>query len=161
MLHVRTRQTRWPEASSAKVEQTLMMGFYAIRKLIEAKKICDALVSRQIHVKEFAPTGKMATLLNWHHIDRFYKLESSKKTQIDLMAICHQFVHSYIFILSFDDNRRLDGVFLTSDKKRSSCLYYVEIKSIIDLFEKVGRDYPTEAHFIWDKKKQDYRVTNN
>lgn len=137
-----------------------MVGFYAIRKLIEAKKISDSLVSRQIRVWKFAPTGNAVTLLNWHHIDRLYRLENSKKSQIDLIALCHQFVHSYIFMLSFDGRKRLNGVFLTSDRGRASCLHYVEIKSIVNLFEQVGRDYPSRQSATWDSKKGDYMVKN-
>lgn len=137
-----------------------MVGFYVIRKLVEAKKISDGLVSKQIHAKEFAPTGRAVTLLNWHHIDRLYRLDAPKKSQIDLMALCHQFVHSYIFMLSFDGKNRLNGVFLTSDRKRTSCLYYVEIQSIINLFEQVGRNYPFRQTTTWDSKKGDYLVKN-
>lgn len=117
MLRVRTRQERWPESSSAKVEQLLMTGFYAVRKLIEAKKLTDALVAKRILVWEFPAAGKPVHLCNWHHIDRLYDLEKSKKTQIDVLDLCHQFVHSYIFLLSFDNKRRLNGVFFWFGQK--------------------------------------------
>jgi len=160
MLRVRTRQKRWPEASSAKVELALMTGFYAVRKLIEAKKLTDALVAKRIPVWEFPAIGKPIHLFNWHHIDRLYALQKSKKSQIDVEHLCHQFVHSYVFLLSFDDKRQLNGVFLSSDKKRSSCLYYVEIRAIIDLFERVGRNYSASGSFAWDAKRLDYVVKN-
>lgn len=134
------------------------MGFYAIRKLIEAKKLTDALVAKQIPVWEFPATGKSVHLYNWHHIDRLYELEKSKKTQIDVLYLCHQFVHSYIFLLSLDDKRRLNGVFLSSDRKRTSCLYHVEITAVIELFGAVGRNYPYKASSTWDGKTGDYVV---
>ena len=40
-LRRRLTQRRWPEASFSVVEMDLMVGFYAIRKLAEAKKISD------------------------------------------------------------------------------------------------------------------------
>ena len=161
MLRVRTRQKRWPEASSAKVEQTLMMGFYTIRKLIEAKKLTDALVAKQIPVWEFPATGKPVHLYNWHHIDRLYALEKSKKTQIGVLDLCHQFVHSYIFMFSFDDKKQINGVFFSSDRKRSSRLCHMEIKAVIKLFEEVGRNYPSTSSQTWNAKTGDYAVKSS
>jgi hypothetical protein len=160
-LRARAQQKRWPGSSSAQVEQLLMGGFYAVRKLIESKKLSDSLSSKAIQVLEFAPTGKRIHLYNWHHIDRLYKLDSSKGSKIDLFSLCHQFVHSYIFLLSFDEARKLHGVFVTSDRKRSSCLYYIDLQKIVDIFEQVGHDYPANGSFEWDEKKGDYEVRNS
>jgi hypothetical protein len=134
MLRARVRQRRWPESSSAKVEQTLLGGFYAVRKLIESKKLTDSLKSKAIQVTEFAPAGKTVHLHNWHHIDRLYNLDTPKKAKIDLLSLCDQFVHSYIFLLSFDEGSKLKGVFVTSDTKRISCLYHIDVQHVIDIF---------------------------
>jgi hypothetical protein len=45
-LGSKTNQKRWAESSSARLEQAVMLGFYSIRKLNEARKISDS-VSRQ------------------------------------------------------------------------------------------------------------------
>ena len=160
-LRARCHQKRWPEASSAKLELALMSGFYAVRKLVESKKLSQNLISKHFPVTEFPPSGKAVNLLNWHHIDRLFKLDEPNKTSIDLLSLCNQFVHSYIFVPSFSDTKKLAGIFVASDRMRTSRLYHMEIEQAVELFEEVGRDYPTEAHFVWDKKKQDYRATNN
>ncbi len=160
-LRIRVQQKRWPEASFAKLEQTLMVGFYAVRKLIESKKLTDSLRSKLIQVTELAPTGKPVQLYNWHHIDRLYILDKPKKKKIDLPTLCNQFVHSYIFLPIFDEARKLNGVYVTSDRKRSACLYYVDVQKIIEIFEQVGEDYPASQTFIWDSKKGDYKVKSN
>ena len=41
-LKKRSTQTKWSERSLARLEKTIMIGFYSIRKLIEAKKVSDA-----------------------------------------------------------------------------------------------------------------------
>jgi hypothetical protein len=138
-----------------------MNGFYAVRKLIESQKLSQSLMSKHFTVTEFPPSGKAANLLNWHHIDRLLRLDEPNKTSVDLLSLCNQFVHSYVFVRSLSDQNKLTGIFVASDWKRRSCLYHIEIKQAVELFEEVGRDHPTEAHFVWDKKKQDYRVTNN
>ena len=52
-----------------------MVGFYSIRKLIEARKLSDDLIARQIRVTQF-PSIEPArvTLLNWHKLDKHYAL---------------------------------------------------------------------------------------
>lgn len=161
MLRFRVQHKRWSESSSAKLEQTLMVGFYAVRKLIESKKLTDSLTSKAIQVTEFAAASKPVHLYNWHHIDRLYKLDTPKKAKIDLLSLCHQFVHSYIFLLSFDEDRKLQGVFVTSDRKRSSCLYHIEVQKVIDIFEQVGHNYPTKSMSTWNEKTGDYRIGNS
>ena len=44
-LRRRFTQTRWTRASYSAVEIDVMVGFYAIRKLIEGKKISDEIMS--------------------------------------------------------------------------------------------------------------------
>jgi hypothetical protein len=160
-LRAQCQQKRWREASSAKLELTLMSGFYIVRKLVEAKKLSQKLISKNFQVTEFPPSGKAVNLHNRHDIDRLFKLDEPNKTSIDFLSLCNQFVHSYVFVLCFSDIKKLTGIFVASDWMRTSRLYYVEIEHAIKLFDEVGGDYPTETHFIWDKKKQDYKVTNN
>jgi hypothetical protein len=160
-LRAQCQQKRWPEASSARLELTLMSGFYAVRKLLESKKFSQNLMSKHLPVAEFPPSGKAVNLLNWHHIDRLFRLDEPNNTSIDLLSLCNQFVHSYVFVPSFSDIKQLTGIFVASDWMRTSRLYHVEIEQAVELFEEIGRDYPTEAHFVWGKNKRDYRVTNN
>ena len=42
--------------------------------------------------------------------------------------------------------RHLDSIFFTSDRKRTSCLYSVDVSTIIELFEQTGRDYASWPH---------------
>ena len=66
LIRKRAVQKRWTEATGAKFEQEIFYMAYAIRKLIEAKKLSDELEARTINVVEYPPTGKAVDLLNWH-----------------------------------------------------------------------------------------------
>ncbi|HEX9938589.1 MAG TPA: hypothetical protein VGB15_15735, partial [Longimicrobium sp.] len=62
-LRKRTTQRRWPEISFARLEQAVMLGFYSIRKLVEARKLSDHVASSAIPVTTYPPTGKPITYL--------------------------------------------------------------------------------------------------
>lgn len=47
-LRKKAQQRRWPERSTAKLEKEVFMGFYAIRKLLEAKKLSESEINRLI-----------------------------------------------------------------------------------------------------------------
>lgn len=161
VLRSRMTQKRWTENSFARLEQTVMLGFYSIRKLSEAKKISDSVANKGITVKSYAWKGKLVTKMNWGDIDKLYDLDAAQPTTKNLMFFCNQFVHSYVFVTSFDDKNCLDGIFVSSDRERHKALYLIEMLQIIDFFEQIGNDYPSSASFIFDEKLGDYRIFNS
>ena len=48
-----------------------MLGFYSIRKLIEAKKLSDSVVNKCITVKSHEWKGNPVTKMNWGDIDNY------------------------------------------------------------------------------------------
>jgi hypothetical protein len=157
-LRSKTNQKRWAESSSARLEQAVMLGFYSIRKLNEARKLSDSVSSQKIVITAYKQTGQVVNRLNWLDIHKSYDLESAQTVAKDLIFLCNQFIHSYIFIEYFDTEGQLKGVFVSSDRERHQRLYDLEIEQIIKIFEQVGNDYPTGITFIYDEKKRDYDV---
>ncbi|MEG5038820.1 MULTISPECIES: hypothetical protein [unclassified Microcoleus] len=159
-LRARMTQKRWNESSFARLEQTIMLGFYSIRKLIEAKKLSDSVENKCITVKFHEWQGNPVTKMNWGDIDKLYDLDSGQPVTKGLIFFCHQFVHSYILVTSFDEKNFLDGIFISSDRERHKALYFIEMHQIIDFFEQVGNDYPSSGSFKFDEERGDYRVLN-
>ena len=160
-LRSKTVQKRWTEISSARLEQTIMLGFYSIRKLVEAKKLSDSIVIQNITASAYIWRGQPITTINWLDIDKLYDLDVPKAVNKDLLFFCHQFVHSYIFIEYFNDEHNLNGVFVSSERERYHMLYSLEIEQIIDIFEQAGNDYPKNITFTYNHKKQDYEVQSS
>lgn len=156
ILKQKRHQKIWRESSEAIVEKTVMTGFYIIRKLMEAKKLSDTIVYQKIPVRSHQHRGKPVTLMNWHHIDRHYDLEHRCLTQRTLTWLCNQMIHSYVFIVSVDDNNALDGLFFVSDKDRNKAVHYLSVEKIIGVFETVGTNYPCSSRFVFNPKTQDY-----
>jgi hypothetical protein len=63
------------EADFAKIERESIMGFYSVRKLVEAKKLSDSVAEEKLNCKSF-PNKKNVNLKNWHHIDDLYDLKA-------------------------------------------------------------------------------------
>jgi hypothetical protein len=151
-------QKVWRESSMALIEKTVMVGFYITRKLMDARKLSDVIVHQKIPVRSHPHHGKPVTLMNWHHIDKHYDLDHNHKTQRTLTWLCNQMIHSYVFIVSENDNGGLGGFFFASDKERNKAVYYLSIKKVIKILETVGKNYPHTIHFTLNPETQDYDV---
>jgi hypothetical protein len=135
-----------------------MLGFYSIRKLVEAKKLSNAVADQEIQVVAFPSLGKPITHMNWHKFDELYDQDSGQSLNKSLTFLCNQFVHSYIFLPVFDDDRRLSHVIVASDFERNRFSYEVDLNRVIDLFEQIGADYPNYARCTFNPKTNDYDV---
>ena len=160
-LRRRKKQRRWPEASLACLEQLTMVGFYSVRKLIEAHKLSCTTVRREIPIHRYPPTGKPVTLLNWHKLEALYDLDRREPSSLALPLLCHQFVHSYVFTSIFGRVDNLKGFLLASDRQRTRALLEVDVDEVIRTFELVGRDYPADGRWILNPKTGDYDVTDS
>ncbi len=145
------------EQSLIAIEKTLMLGFYSIRKLIEAKKISTHIEAANIEVVEY-PSVKNVTRMNWHKIQFLYDLEKPKQTGIKLINICNWFIHSYVFLIHQNEKGGLEGVYFNSDKNRNNKLFYISLKDIRLTFNYIGTNYPYESSMTFNKETMDYDV---
>jgi hypothetical protein len=160
-LERRLTQSRWHPATFAGVEKTVMIGFYAIRKLIEATKLDDNTTKQNISLAKYPSTGKAVTRLNWTSYWELYDLGAPKRGTLPLVQLCHQFVHSYVFICEFSELKAFTSVLVSSERERNRHLYSVSIPVIVRLFRSVGRNYPTQTTMRFNVKKGDFDVSRS
>ena len=137
----RASQERWPERSLVAVEKDVFNAFYAIRKLMDAKKLSLRVEKMSIALSWFPSRGKPVTHMNWHKLDRLYDFSKRTTTRKKLRFISNQLIHSYVFSTLFDDNR-LKGFLFCSERDRNRFLYQVGLAELISVLGKVGSDYP-------------------
>ena len=157
-LERRLIQKRWYDGTFADVEKTVMLGFYAIRKLTEAHKLDDKTSGQSVAVTVYPATGKFVTRTNWHHWWELYDMEGPWKAKVQLTPLCHQFVHSYVFSCAFDETRAFESVLVSSDRDRNRLLYSVPVAEVIRVFRRVGKNYPNFYHSEFNESKGDYDV---
>ncbi len=157
-LRSRMSQQRWPERSFARLEQQLMLGFYSIRKLCDSGKLSDSTSGLSVPLTTYPWLGKAVTQMNWHRTSELYDLGNAGSESRDLIFICHQFVHSYVFQIWLDGSDGSIEISFCSDRDRHRCLYSMTLSNVVGVFELVGNDYPATASFTFNEKRQDFDI---
>ena len=137
-----------------------MMGFFAIRRLIESKgRLSQSTIRRPIRLTQFTSKSQHVTLLNCHKIDRHFNLASPRPKYLGLEDLCNQFIHSYVFTPFFGVRLGLQGFLVSSERKRKRALYEVPVRTVITVFRRAAADDPNSIHGEFDTSIGDYRVT--
>lgn len=177
-------QKNWSNSKYAKLEKNLMLGFYIIRKLMEANKLTNKLGSSKFQLKEYKNSSVNITLLNNHRFYENYDLQNHKVVKRDLKFLINQFVHSYTFAPIIDiteknilnrledenlseeeqneiyDNseKELIGILINTDCNKNTSLFEIDIKSIIDIFTKIGECNVTHFEMKFNPQKGDFDI---
>jgi len=125
------------------LEKDIFIGFYSIRKLIEAiTKVTDANKKMKVEI-EWHPNRKPVNWRNNHRIDELYALDKAHKEIRDIWFVSSRIIHSFILNPVINENSELEGLFFTSDTDKNKKLYFIHIDQVINIFEAIGRDYPS------------------
>jgi hypothetical protein len=156
----RRAQKRWPERSIVNVEKDAFLGFYVIRKLIDAKKLSTGVDTAKVKLTSYPHLGKPVTFMNWHRLDELYDFDRPRVEDRDLIFVCNQIVHSYVFgaVLGDEPSNGLYGVCFCSDRMRNSRLFDLECDEMIRVMRHVGTDYPDRSEMHFDEELGDWVV---
>lgn len=157
-LKARSRQRKWPERSLVNIEKEVFYAFYGIRKLIEARKLCDAVANRVCPARSYRSLGKPVTYFNWHRIDELFDLSHPRSKHLKLRYICNQIIHSYVFSTEHGEEGGLAAILFCSDRHRHKELYRLEISEVTKVLNEVGSDYPNKMAAHFDPGKKDYTI---
>lgn len=139
-LERKRTQKRWTERSGYLVERDLMVSAYAIRKLIEASKVSDALSGRSFIAEEYALLGLVPDFFSRFSFWELYDLESPRRASLSLREVCNQLIHSWMWAISATEQNEFDGVYVSSDRSRASRLYKFELAELINTIRDIGRE---------------------
>lgn len=140
------------DAQFGRIEREIFIGFYSIRKLLEATgKVGPETRKMNVSLKWY-PKRSAQPLVDWFNRGEFwelYDLDDVRSESRDILYVAHRMVHSFIFVLSGDDDEH--GAFFTSDRDKESRLNFVSTDEIVRVFEMVGNDYPSDFNACRDK----------
>lgn len=159
-------QTRWTSVSLSLLELTTMVGFFAIRKLLESRLFVPTdLGGEQVRVSSFPARGNavhFVSLLRMKDPGELYDLSRPKNMSIDLKKLCDTVIHSYVFCPEFDGAHRMTGIYLNADRGRQIGLLRIGLREIETLFLRVSdlrvRTQGWTVQLSYDPKAMDYRV---
>lgn len=140
------------------LEYLIMTGFFSIRKLIEAQtKVSEATEHLFVELTRYAIYGtedqraRRPNLMNRHQVDQLYDFAKSHVVNKGISYVSNQFVHSYIFNFEIDENSKLHGVLLASDKDKDKFCNLVTLADIAEVFVAFGTDCLSELHMQRDE----------
>lgn len=142
------------ERELVRLERELFVGFYSIRKLLDTFKVSPSTRQMKLVLKWSPSNGQVVDYMNAHRLEKLYKLKQQTGEQRDLLFLCNQFVHSYVFMPVIDEKHSFIGVYVSSDRSRHERIYYVNAQQIIDVFKTVGNDYPSKQYMRRTKSGQ-------
>lgn len=158
-LQRRKSQRRWSDGSFARIERNVMLGFYAIRKLIDARKLSTPLVEQLIPLSCFPSKGTRVTLFNSSRIEKHYDFGKKAKLKKDLVFVCNQVIHSFVFEVEILPRGSLAGFLVSSDHERCKRLFRIPVGEVIRIFERTGKDYPHFMSAEFCEKRGDYVIS--
>ena len=130
-------------------EKFFFISAFIIRKLNEANKLSDELNSKDFNCIKYQriKQDNLIDYLNRHHFVKFYNLEKEEKSSVKLKDFCNYLIHSFVFNPVMEDNYKLCGFFINSDKIKDKFLYYIEYNSFIELINDVINDDITDLSY--------------
>jgi hypothetical protein len=159
-LEQKSFQKRWSERSSFIVERDIMTSAYAIRRLLEAGKVSRKTYAATVPVLGHAATGLRPDMWNRHELEELYDLESPRKTQLALRKYCNQLIHSYVWAINADEHSGLfDGVFAASEKDCREQVFFVPVKSMVDVCRRIGGEEIWGSNLLRDSSGAAYFVS--
>ncbi|PYE19805.1 hypothetical protein C7410_118101 [Paraburkholderia silvatlantica] len=96
------------ERDSARIERELFISFYSIRKLFDTFKVSFD-TRRKVYSLVWSPRIGRPDYFNWHRIEEHFDLGTRNEETRDLVFLCNQFVHSFIFTVVVDENNAFAG----------------------------------------------------
>ncbi|QBK05367.1 hypothetical protein DW355_11985 [Hylemonella gracilis] len=166
------RSARWlekalvDEASGEKIlaraEREVFIGFYAVRKLLATFKLSGTTKRLTCQLISYPAKSKaLVDYFNRSDIDEHYDLDNEIRETRDVGFLCNQVVHSFVFIFVTGESGSIEGIFVSSDTMRHRRLYYVALESIVQLFRAVGRDYPSQQHYVRNVQSGQWEVRDD
>lgn len=148
MLNGKLEQRVWRESSFSKVEQSVMLSCYIVRKLAEAKKIADAKFQSPLQMRSFRATGKTVDLLNSHKMDALYHLSDGTDITKPLSYVANQLIHSFVFVPVLEAPGKIQGIAFNSDRSKSKELYMLKLRPLVEAFAACADSYITKATYF-------------
>lgn len=136
-------QRRWTDHSAFMVERDIMIGAYAVRKLMEAPgRLTDqvkALSPRVVSHRLIAPTPPdWWAATDWWEL---YDMESPIERNVSLRFFCNLIVHSFVFAFEgYPEDEGLAGVFVNSEYESEKALFFISTDTFVKIFRAVGND---------------------
>jgi hypothetical protein len=148
LLERLSRTKRRSEFVSFKIERAVFVSAFIIRKLWEAQKLSSSWQAVAVRCSAFKRKERVPDLMNWHQVERFYRLDSPKSERMTALELCNRIIHSFIFVENEKEDGALSGFFFASDHTKARGLWFVSWEELVRIFSEAGNNYPSRSHMV-------------
>jgi hypothetical protein len=138
ILRDKEEQARWGEDALTILEQTVVLGFYAIRKLEVYGWLAPHKLKGKVKLKEFPSLSAAPSHPGQEELSHSYAMDKGKRVERDMAFLEHQLSHTVFFETKLNTENHPVGFYFTSERQKSKALYCVQIQDVINIFEDVG-----------------------
>lgn len=129
---------RLSEATLVKLEETVVLGCYTIRRLINGFLLSEAQRHQPIPMTAFPRRPNDSTFPTDRTLKLRYDLNAGRPVQHDPIFLCHQVLQNCYFEPWLTPEHQLTGIQVTSDHQRKVALYGVQLEVLHTLFHQLG-----------------------
>lgn len=148
-----------------KLQKFSIYSSIIVRKLIEAFKISDELLSENFSIISYPRiSDKKINRLNSFEIEEYYDLEFPTKTNTSIKNLTDKIIHSYHFLPKYNwtkikselpdedsenwRNEGIEGFYFSSDKSKNIELHFISLNQYINVLEKINSDFIVRGIYI-------------
>jgi hypothetical protein len=131
-----------PESSRAEfyIQRAVFISAFVMRKLMENRKLTDAVRDRSIRCNAFRPlrpiSGRISTFAGLANVTDDYDMQKPEQITMSSFDLMSEIMHSYVFKIVLDDQDQMVSFLVNSYNKRDDRLLEIDRKS----FEKILTD---------------------
>jgi|SRR5688572_19570034 hypothetical protein len=149
---------RWSEKRQVNFEKEIIVSFFKIRKLFEAKKVSGASNEYKAAIFRYPVGLKKVNNINYWDIHEIYDLTRKSKVEKNIVFICNQLIHGGATFAFQNKDRNWGGIYTCSDFERGKYIYQIPINEIITILNLVGKDYPNQLTYSFSEEQDDYKI---
>jgi hypothetical protein len=136
-LESKTKQQRWTDRTDSLIERDFVVGAYALRKLIAAGEVSNAVTRVPIPVRRFEANANPPKTTT--DISGLYDLDNGSRKTLSIDELCGEILHSVVFAFCCGETDDLfDGIFLSSERTKNEFVYLLLASDFIALCGDVG-----------------------
>lgn len=129
---------RVSESTLVKLEESVVLGCYTIRRLINGFLLPDSHRHQPVPMTAFPRRPQHAPLLGDEPLRVRYDLDAGRSVHHDPSFLCHQILQNCVFEPWLSSEKQLHGIYVTSDHQRKIALYGIALADLRDLFNTLG-----------------------
>ena len=131
---------RLSDATLVRLEETVVLGCYTIRRLINGFLLPEARRNQPFPMIACPRRPHSSSQLGDEPLRIRYDLDAGRPVQHDPIFLCHQVLQNCVFEPWLSTDNQLTGIYVTSDHQRKIALYGVELGALHDLFQHLSSD---------------------